>query len=150
MNKITASLEANELIEKLTWEVVNLLYLGSSPDDPEGSKLESTIALVAEAWELPQEAIDKSKEIIATELEAINCLIRGEQAQKVIQQDKILQSDGGGEIMAILWGLFEAAIRLGAQEKREQILQSAQFIAEYLGLEEWLTDSNRPAAKRLA
>jgi hypothetical protein len=150
MKRITDSLNPNELIEKLTLETVNLFYLGGDPNDPEVNNLESTIALVAEAWELTQETIDKSIEVIAAEREATRREMQGEQAQGVIPKEKILQGNDGGEIMKVLWGLFEAAIWLGTQEKREKLLQSAQFMAEYLGLEEWVFDTNRPTAKKPA
>lgn len=150
MYKVTDALRANQLVEKLTLEVANLFCLNGEPDDPEVSRLESTIAIVAEAWDLPQEAIDKSKETIAAEREATRRIMRGEQAQGAIPKEEYLQSDGGDEIMAVLWALFETAVRLDTQEKREQVLQTAQFLAEYLGLEEWITDSNCPSAKKPA
>jgi hypothetical protein len=150
MNKATNSLDAKQLVEKLTLEVVNLFYLNGNPDDPEVGKLESAIAMVAEAWDLPQEAIDKSKETIAAEREATRRIMCGEQAQGVIPQEELLQSDGCGEITAVLWALFATAVRLDTQEKREQILERAQFLAEYLGLEEWITEASRPYAKKTA
>jgi hypothetical protein len=150
MKKATNTLEAKELVEKLTLEAVNLFYLNGNPDDPEVGRLESTIELAAEAWDLPREVIEKSKETISAEREATRSEMRGEQAQGVVQQEELLQSYGGKEIMTVIWVLFETAVRLGAQEKREQVLQSAQFLAEYLGLEEWISESNRPTAKRTA
>jgi hypothetical protein len=65
---------------------------------------------------------------------------RGEEPQTVIPKEKILQSDGGDDIMEVLWALFDTALRLDALEKREQILESAHFMADYLGLEEWITE----------
>ena len=65
---------------------------------------------------------------------------RGEESQTVIPKEKFLQSDGGDDIMEVLWALFDTALRLDALEKREQILESARFMADYLGLEEWITE----------
>ena len=150
MNKATHSLDAKQLVEKLTLEVVNLFYLNGDPEDPEVGKLEATIAMAAEAWDLPQEVTDKSKEIIAAEREATRRIMNGEQAQGVIPKEELLSSDGCGEITAVLWALFATAVRLDTQEKREQVLERAQFLAEYLGLEEWITVADRPPVKKPA
>ena len=37
--------------------------------------------------------------------------------------------------MAIMWALFETAVRLDTQEKRERIFESARFVADYMGLD---------------
>lgn len=149
MKRVTDALGATELVEKLTLEAVNLFYLGGKPDDPEVSKLEATITLVAEAWGLPQESVDKNKNIIETEREVTRREAQGEPTQGVIPKEDLLQTDGSNEILAVLWGLFETAVRLDTQEKRELVLQSAQYMAEYLGLEEWITDINRPTTRKL-
>lgn len=150
MNRITNSLEANKLIEKLTLEAVNLFCLGGDPDDPEVRKLEETIALVAEAWNLPVDAIVKSRETIEIEREITRGEKCGEKTQTAIPQEEILQCNGGDDIMEVLWGLFETAVRLDTQEKRDHILQCARFMADYLGLEEWVTDSGRLPTKTTA
>lgn len=136
------ALEANKLVEKLTLEAVTLFYLGGDPDEPEVSKLESAIRLIAEAWELSQETIDKSQETIATEREITRKVIQGEKAESVVSQDKILHGNSGLEIMSVLWALFETSVKLDTQEKREEILENAHFIADYLGLEEWISNTD--------
>ncbi len=138
MSKATKSLGPNELIGMLTLEAVNLLFLGGNADEPDVSKLESLIALVAEAWELPQEALDQSKKIIDAEREAVRHIVRGEKAKRLIPQNKLLQCVGSADIMQSVWGLFETTVRLDTREKREQILQNTKFLAEYLGMEEWI------------
>ncbi len=140
MEKVTDSLGENELVEKLTMEIINLLYLNGAPNKPEAVGLESTIALVAEAWELPQDVLDKSRAAIDAECEVMLLKLDGEEAHTTISQDKILESYGGEGIMTILWGLFETSVRLDTKEKRRQVLQIARFLAEFLGMGEWLTD----------
>jgi hypothetical protein len=132
----TKTLGAKELIDKLTLEAVNIFYLIGNPDDLEVSRLESIIALVAEAWNLPQEIVEKSREIIAAERDATRREIRGEQVQGVISEEELPKGNSGEEIMVVLWMLFETVVRLDAQDKREQVLQCAHFWAEYLGMEE--------------
>lgn len=138
-----------DLIEKLTLEAVNLFYLGGNPNDPEIKRLKSAVALVAEAWEMPPEVIKKSEEIIEIECDIAGGELQGAETNAGIPKDKILQSDGGNEIMEVLWGLFETATRLNTKEKREEILGTAQFMAEYLGLDEWFQIMEHSAEQRL-
>ncbi len=128
MAETTNMLGAEELVNKLTLETVNIFYLNGNPDDPEVSKLEATIALVAEAWNLPQSVIEKSRDTIAAEREVTLRLKTGEQVEGVVPKEEILSSDSGNEIMAVLWTLFETAVRLDTQDKRKQTLQSAHFL----------------------
>ena len=150
MSRATNSLEANKLMDKLTLEAVNLFYIGGNPDDPEVRKLEEAIALVAEAWDLPENVIVKSRETIEIEREATRSEKSGEKTQTAIPQEEILQCNGGDDIMEVLWGLFETAVRLDTREKRDHILQCARFMADYLGLEEWVTNSDPLPAKTTA
>lgn len=153
MSKSANTLEATELIEKLALEAFNLFYLGGEPDNPDSKQLEMTIKLVAEAWNLPREAADKPLEAIAAVREATRCEKNGKEAplipqeKRLIPQERILESNGGDEIMAVIWGLFEASTRLDTQEKRERLLTSARFMSDYLGMDEWIAPALRRAAK---
>ncbi len=153
MSKSVNTLEGTELIEKLALEAVDLFYLGGEPDNPDSEQLETAIKLVAEAWNLPQEATDKSLEAISAVREATRCEKNGEEAppipqeKRLIPQERILESNGGGEIMAVIWGLFETSTRLDTQEKRERLMASAQFMSDYLGMDEWIAPALRRAAK---
>lgn len=134
-------MNGEELIGKLTLEAVNIFYLAGHPEDPAVSKLESVIELAGEAWGLP-EVVKKSKETIAAEREATRAEANGETPHPVVPKEKILQCDDDGEsILALLWALFETAARLDIREKRGLILESAHYMADYLGLKDWLSDS---------
>ncbi|OCN00897.1 hypothetical protein A7X67_00110 [Clostridium sp. W14A] len=140
-------MDGKELIEKLTLETANILYLAGQPEDSVVGRLESVIELVGEAWGLP-DAVNKSKEILAAEREAVRTEAM---ANPLLPREKILQCDDDGDsIMAILWALFDTSTRLEAQEKRECVLKTAHFMADYLGLEEWIEASDPPCEETLS
>lgn len=142
MNRTTDSLKATQLIEGLTSMAVDIFYINGEPDDPEAIDLESTIELVAEAQSLPGEVLEKSRKAIAAEREAISREKNGEEAVPVPQENR-KEKNVGSDIMAMIWELFDTAVRLDSQDKREQIFNSAQYIADFWGLEEQFSVANR-------
>lgn len=145
MKSATISLTGNNLMDTLTINALDLLYSAGNPEDPEISKLESAIALIAEAWELPQEALINSQTLIAAEREATRCELRGEKAQ-ANPQKSIPEHHEDCTVISILWGLFETVIHLDTEEKRNEILQCARFLADVMELQEWIADPRSPNA----
>lgn len=135
MNRPTDLRKATQLIEGLTSMAVEIFYINGEPDDPEASDLESTIELVAEAQNLPNEVLEKNRKAIAAEREATRREKEGEEAVPAPQENRE-EKNKGSDIMGMIWELFDTAVRLDSQEKREQIFNSAQYIADFWGLEE--------------
>ncbi len=144
MNRTTDSMKATQLIEGLTSMAVEIFYINGEPDDPEISDLESTIELVAEAQSLPSEVLEKSRRAIAAEREATRREKDGEEVAPAPRENQEEKNEGS-DIMAAIWELFDTAVRLDSQEKREQIFNSAQYIADFRGLEEQFIASHRSA-----
>jgi hypothetical protein len=137
-------MKATQLIEGLTSMAVEIFYINGEPDDPEISDLESTIELVAEAQSLPSEVLEKSRRAIAAEREATRREKDGEEVAPAPRENQEEKNEGS-DIMAAIWELFDTAVRLDSQEKREQIFNSAQYIADFRGLEEQFIASHRSA-----
>lgn len=135
MNRQTDLLKATQLIEGLTSMAVDIFYINGEPDDPEASDLESTIELVAEAQNLPDEVLEKSRKAIAAEREAIRREKDGGEAAPAPRENREETNVGSG-IMSMIWELFDTAVRLDSQKQREQTFNSAQYIADFWGLEE--------------
>ncbi|MEL7621957.1 MAG: hypothetical protein AAGU12_00055 [Clostridiales bacterium] len=145
MERATFSLTGNDLLNSLTINALDLFYVIGDPDDSEVSMLESAISLVAEAWDLSQEILAKSKTLIAAEREATRCEAQGEPAPQPTEE-KIPEHHADCTPISVLWGLFETATRLDTKDKQVEIFNCARFLAEYMGLEEWLTDPRCTAA----
>ncbi len=141
MNRTTNLLKAAKLIEELTATAVEIFYVNGEPDDPEISDLESTIAMVAEAHGLPSEILEESRKTIAAEREATRREKNSEEAVPAAQESKEEKTEGS-KIMTVIWELFESAVRLDSQEKREHVFNSAQYMADYRRLEDQFIDAN--------
>lgn len=142
MNRTTDLSKATQLIEGLTSLAVEIFYINGEPNDPEASDLESTIALVAEAQGLPSEVLEKSRKVIAVEREVTRReKEEGEEAVPATQENRE-EKNKGSDIMSMIWELFDTAVRLDSQEKREQVFNTAQYIADFWMLDEQFSAAN--------
>lgn len=141
MSRTTDLQKATQLIEGLTSMAVEIFYIYGEPDDPEISDMESTIELVAEAQSLPSEVLEKSRKAIADEREAIRREKDGEETASAPRENRD-EKNAGSDVRAMIWELFDTAVRLDSQNHREQIFNTAQYISDFHGLEDQFSAVN--------
>ena len=121
--------EPRDLIEKLFEETRCIMdmreeseKLGDEPDSREDSEERIAlylrgIALVGKAWECPEEAEEAVKELHGAAPAGDTWTPMDEQ------------------ILTVLWGLFDTAVRLESRDEREEIRQLAQEIMDFHALD---------------
>lgn len=123
-----------KLLRQITAETINALELGGQTDHPNIIQLETGVSLIAKAWELPQEALQSSIDLIQHQKQNI---LSGS-GEGVLPPDEDLESYDGPMIVELLWGLFETAIKLEDAQDRTVIHETAVLIADSLSLDEWI------------
>lgn len=119
------------LLEQITNEAIFLASVAGS--DPENTKLhEQNIRLIGEAWQLPEEQIQSSLDRI----EAARTAMQG----KSFEGDADHGLPSGPQILELLWGFFNTAVRLRSYENRDLILQMAVYLTDSLGLEDCIME----------
>lgn len=122
------------LLEQITREAVFLI--SDAGDDPESTKLhEQNIRLIGEAWRLPKEQTQ-------------SCLDRIEAARTTTQQEDADHGlPSGPQLLELLWGFFNTAIRLDSYENRDLIMQMAVYLTDCLGLEDCIAEPPQVAGE---
>ena len=123
-----------KLLRQITAETINALELGGQTDHPSIVQLETGVGLIAKAWELPQEALQNSIDLIQRQKQNI---LSGN-GERVLPQDESLESYDGPMIVELLWGLFETAVKLQDAQDRAAIHDLAILMADSLSLDEWI------------
>jgi hypothetical protein len=134
MKEINKHPAPEKLLRQITAETINALELGGQTDHPNIIQLETGVSLIAKAWELPQEALQSSIDLIQHQKQNI---LSGS-GEGVLPPDEDLESYDGPMIVELLWGLFETAIKLEDAQDRTVIHETAVLIADSLSLDEWI------------
>ena len=126
------------LLEQITNEAIFLASVAGS--NPENTKLhEQNIRLIGEAWQLPEAQI----QCWLDRIEAARTAAQREDIEK--EADNGLPS--GPQLIELLWGFFNTAVRLRSYENRDLILQMAVYLADCLGLEDCIVEPRRVAGE---
>ena len=136
MKEINKQPAPEKLLRQITAETINALELGGQTDHPNIIQLEAGVSLIAKAWELPQEALQSSIDLIQRQKQNI---LSGS-GEGVLPPDEDLESYDGPMIVELLWGLFETAIKLEDAQDRTVIHETAVLIADSLSLDEWIEE----------
>lgn len=134
MAKIERHPAPEKLLRQITAETINALELGGQTDHPNIIQLEAGVSLIAKAWELPQEALQSSIDLIQRQKQNI---LSGS-GEGVLPPDEDLESYDGPMIVELLWGLFETAVKLQNAQDRAAIHDLAILMADSLSLDEWI------------
>ncbi len=131
-----------KLLRQITTETINALALGIPDKITDVAPLETGVALIAKAWELPQDSLDTSLALIQKEKE----LVLSGSSEAALPDEEMLEPYDGEMIVELLWGLFETAIRLEEAKDRAAIHELALLLAESLNLDSWIAECG-PAAE---
>ena len=134
MTKIEKHPAPEKLLRQITAETINGLGLGGPADHPTITTMETGAGLIAKAWNLPQETLQSSIDLIQRQKQNI---LSGS-GEGVLPPDEDLESYDGPMIVELLWGLFETAIKLEDAQDRTVIHETAVLIADSLSLDEWI------------
>lgn len=146
MSKIETHPAPEKILRQITAETINALALGDKPDSAPVSLMENGVKLIAKAWDLPQESLQSSLDLIQQEKQNI----LGGSTADVLPHGEILETYDGPMIVELLWGLFETAVRLEEPEDREAIHKLALLVAECLSLDSWVDECGPTARARIA
>lgn len=134
MTKIEKHPAPEKLLRQITAETINGLELGGPIDHPTIVTMEAGAGLIAKAWDLPQETLQSSIDLIQRQKQN---LISGN-GGGVLPPEEDLESYDGPMIVELLWGLFETAVKLEDAQDRAAIHELAILMADSLNLEEWI------------
>lgn len=127
-------IEAAELIERLTIAAVELYSLGCEENGDEVGIFKEAIPLVAKAWELPDECAESALVTIGRQLEAIQNADADGRFELVMDEDSLLQTLGGAEILEALWALIQTTTRLDEREDREHLTGLIRYLTDFWNL----------------
>ena len=131
MKEINKHPVPEKLLRQITAETINALELGGQTDHPNIIQLETGVSLIAKAWELPQEALQSSIDLIQRQKQ-------NSSGEGVLPPDEDLESYDGPMIVELLWGLFETAVKLQNAQDRAAIHDLAILMADSLSLDAWI------------
>ena len=131
MKEINKHPAPEKLFRQITAETINALELGGQTDHPNVIQLETGVSLIAKAWELPQEALQSSIDLIQRQKQ-------NSSGEGVLPPDEDLESYDGPMIVELLWGLFETAVKLQNAQDRAAIHDLAILMADSLSLDAWI------------
>lgn len=134
MTKIEKHPAPEKLLRQITAEAINGLGLGGPADHPTITTMETGAGLIAKAWDLPQETLQSSIDLIQRQKQNI---LSGS-GESVLPPDEDLESYDGPMIVELLWGLFETAVKLEDSQDRAVIHELAILMADSLSLDEWI------------
>ena len=134
MTKIEKHPAPEKLLRQITAETINGLGLGGPADHPTITTMETGAGLIAKAWDLPQETLQSSIDLIQRQKQNI---LSGS-GESVLPPDEDLESYDGPMIVELLWGLFETAVKLEDSQDRAVIHELAILMADSLSLDEWI------------
>ncbi|MBD5152812.1 MAG: hypothetical protein HDT16_10225 [Oscillibacter sp.] len=136
MAKIEKHTTPEELLQRITAETINALALGTADKIGDAAPLEAGVALIAKAWNLPQESLQASADLIQKEKD----LVLSGSSEAALPDSEMLEPYDGRMIIELLWGLFETAIRLEEAQDRAAIHDLARRMAESLNLDSWIAE----------
>ena len=126
-----------KLLRQMTAETVNLLALGGPDKAREAELPETGVRLIAKAWDLPQEDLDNSLDLIQREKQ----LVASGSSEAALPDDELAEPFDGGMTAELLWGLFETAVRLDDADERGMVHRLALQMADTLDFDDWISES---------
>jgi len=133
---------AKELQRSIAKEALALLTLYGEVDvHPH----KTCIALIGKAWSLTEEETASSMELLDREQTAIQAPSDGEAVNHVLPESELPINATGMATLNNLWGLFETAVHLSAEEDRAALYSMARWLAEEQNLEDWIEKTPQEA-----
>ena len=93
--------------------------------------------LIVKAWDLPQEDLSGSLNLIHREKQ----LVASGSSETVLPDGELAEPFDGGMTAELLWGLFETAVRLDHADERKTIHDLALQMADALDYDDWIKES---------
>ena len=123
-----------KILRQITAETINGLELGTQTNDPGIPKMEAALGLIAKAWGLPHEVLQKDLDLIQRQKQYILSGGTGE----ALPANESFEPYNGPVIVELLWGLFETAVKLEDVQERAAIHELALTMADLLSLDDWI------------
>ena len=133
---------AKKLQSMMAKEAVTLLMLGGAEADT--AEHEEAIRLIGEAWGLAEEETARQIERIGHGRQSVRM---GAENMPPDEGDVSLALTGR-EVIELERELFETAVRLNDRDKRQQLFNTAQAVAEWFSLEDWITGTQEESGQR--
>lgn len=118
------------ILRQITAETINGLELGTQTNDPGIAKMEAALGLIAKAWGLPHEVLQKDLDLIQRQKQYI---LSGRTGEALPANESPYS---GPMIVELLWGLFETAVKLENAQDRTAIYDLALAMADLLSLDD--------------
>jgi hypothetical protein len=133
--KTMTTVTPDELIQKLAIAAVEIYILCGESGSDEVEAFKEAIPLIECAWELSDEQAAEAVALIERQFEAVE-KAPADDMESVFDEKLLLNTTSGGEILAVLWGLIETAIRLERREDREKIVHLIDYLKDFWDLAE--------------
>lgn len=96
------------------------------------------IVLIGQAWGLTEEETASSMELLDREQTSIQAPSDGGTENYVRPESELPINATGMTTLNTVWGLFETAVNLSAEEDRAALYSMARWLAEAQNLEDWI------------
>lgn len=129
--------EITKLQDQIAREAVALLSMQGELDSADLSV--RAIRLIGQAWDSDPAATERNLDLIERERDVVRAWSDQEEVTHVLTEEEMLNCATGEDIVEIIWGCFETAIRLECPDDRVAIYNMANYLAECFCLEDQLT-----------
>lgn len=129
--------EIAKLQDQIARECVGLLSMTGVADSARQS--ESALRLIGKAWNSDAEATQRGLDLIQREKDALLQWATQDEVTHALPEEEMLHAATGEEIVEMLWGCFETAVRLDDAKERAAMLEMAQYLANCFNLEDQVT-----------
>ena len=138
--KTMTSVTADELISKMTIAAVEVYIIGGEADEGEVGAFKDAIPLIEKAWSLTDGQAAEAIALIEKQHEAVRAADKDSaDIESVLDAKLLLDTPSGYEILAVIWGLIETAVRLDQREEREKIADLINYLRDFWDLAEHIS-----------
>lgn len=129
--------EIAKLQDQIARECVGILSMTGVADSAEQS--ENALRLIGKAWNSEPETTQRHLDLIQREKDVLLQWETQDEVTHALPEEEMFHVATGEEIVEMLWGCFETAVRLGDAKERAAMLEMAQYLANCFNLEDQVT-----------
>lgn len=129
--------EIAKLQDQIARECVGILSMTGMADSAEQS--ENALRLIGKAWGCAPETTQQNLDLIQREKDVIRLWETQDEVTHALTEEEMLHAATGAEIVEMLWGCFETAVRLSDAKERTAMLEMARYLETCFNLEDQVT-----------
>lgn len=129
--------EIAKLQDQIARECVGILSMTGVAES--AGQSENALRLIGKAWGCAPKITQQNLDLIQREKDALLQWATQEEVTHALPEEEMLHVATGEEIVEMLWGCFETAVRLADTKERAVMLEMARYLADCFDLEDQVT-----------